>query len=267
MNNKINIASIQMFATKSQDENLRTMEEYLTHIHSVFPQIELVVFPELSPMNIGNSMDKEAQTIPGDITDIFSNWARKFEVWLIPGSMYEFCDKNIFNTTPVFSPDGELVGIYRKRYPWSPYEKTKPGYKPFVFKINGRGSVGIMICYDLWFPEVARDLVNMGAEVIIVPTMTTTGDRRQEQIIAQATAITQQSYVVSCNGVGYGGIGGSQIIDPEGTVLQENGEGACIQTATIDFDRVRTVREIGVAGVTTPLKAFRENIQSFSVYK
>ena len=124
-----------------------------------------------------------------------------------------------------------------------------------------------MICYDIWFPEVARDLVHLGAELIIVPTMTTTGDRKQEQIIAQATAITQQCYVVSCNGVGYGGVGGSQVIDPEGVLLQDNGEGACMQTAIIDFDRVRTIRETGIAGITTPLKTFQENSQSFAVYK
>ena len=71
--------------------------------------------------------------------------------------------------------------------------------------------------------------------------MTTTGDRRQEQI-AQATAIIQQSYVVSCNAVGYGGNGGSQIIDPK--MLLQNNEGACLQTAIIDFERVRIVREL-----------------------
>ena len=78
-----------------------------------------------------------------------------------------------------------------------------------------------MICYDLWFPEVARDLVDLGAEVLLVPTMTTTGDRSQEQIISQATAITQQAYVVSCNGVGFGGVGGSLIVDPDGNILQQ----------------------------------------------
>ena len=107
----------------------------------------------------------------------------------------------------------------------------------------------------------------MNAELIIVPTMTTTGDRKQEQVISQATAITQQCYVVSCNGVGYGGVGGSQIIDPEGVVLQNNGEGSCVQTSVIDFDHVRKIRDIGVAGVTKPLKDFIDNPQSFSVYK
>mgnify|MGYP006088023221 CR=1 FL=1 len=267
MNNKINIAAIQMFVTKNQDKNLETMEEHLDYIHKVFHHIEMVVFPELSSMNIGASMEKDAQKIPGELTEIFSRWAKKFNLWLIPGSMYENENNLIYNTTPIFSPDGNIVGKYRKRYPWTPYEKTTPGTKPFVFEIKGIGKIGIMICYDIWFPEVARELIHLGAEAIIVPTMTTTGDRNQEKIIAQATAITQQCYIISCNGVGYGGVGGSQIIDPEGLILQDNGEGSCMQTAVIDFERVRILRDTGIAGVSTPLKAFKQNKQEFKTYK
>ena len=83
-------------------------------------------------------------------------------------------------------------------------EKTSPGQTPFTFKIKGVGTIGLMICYDMWFPEVARDLTNLGAEVIIVPTMTTTGDRLHEQIISRSIAITHQCYLISCNGVGVG---------------------------------------------------------------
>ena len=267
MENKINVAAIQMYVTKSQKENLKIMEEHLAHIHKVFSHIDMVIFPELSPMNIGSKIEKNSQNIPGELTKIFSNWARKYKLWIIPGSMYETADNKIYNTTPVFSPDGVMIGKYRKRFPWTPYEKTSPGKEPFVFDINGKGKIGIMICYDIWFPEVSRELTNLGAEAIIVPTMTTTGDRNQEKIIAQATAITQQCYIISCNGVGYGGVGGSQIIDPEGLILQNNGEGSCMQTAVIDFERVRTLRDVGVAGVSTPLKAFKENKQDFKTYK
>jgi len=270
-NNKLktslNIASVQMHITQDQDTNLNRMEEYLLYIQKTFPQIDMVVFPELCAMNIGKNMKEDAQEIPGRLTNIFSDWAKNYKLWIIPGSMYELSDDNIYNTSTVFSSKGIMVGSYRKRYPWRPYEKTTSGSDPFVFNMDGIGNIGIMICYDIWFPEVARDLVHLNAELIIVPTMTTTGDRKQEQVISQATAITQQCYVVSCNGVGYGGVGGSQIIDPEGVVLQNNGEGPCVQTSVIDFDHVRKIRDIGVAGVTKPLKDFIDNPQSFSVYK
>ena len=267
MNNSIKIASIQMHVTKNKTDNIKTMESYLKHINKMLPNVSIVVFPELSATNIGSNIKTEAEKIPGSLSNIFSKWAKKYKIWLIPGSIYELSNKKIYNSTPVFSPTGNLVGIYKKRYPWRPYEKTSPGNSPFVFEIKNIGKVGIMICYDLWFPEVARDLTNLGAELIIIPTMTTTGDRNQEKIIAQATAITQQCYLVSCNGVGFGGVGGSQIIDPEGLILQKNGEGSCIQTSIIDFQHVKKIREIGIAGVTNPFKDFKKNKQSFDVYK
>ena len=62
---------------------------------------------------------------------MFSSLAKKHGVWLIPGSVYEKGGaKNTYNTALVFSPKGELVGKYRKRYPWCPYEKTTPGKDP-----------------------------------------------------------------------------------------------------------------------------------------
>ena len=128
------------------------------------------------------------------------------------------------------------------------------------------GKIGLMICYDLWFPEVARDLADLGAEVLLVPTMTTTGDRSQEQIISQATAITQQAYVVSCNGVGFGGVGGSLIVDPDGNILQQSGGSPFVQTAILDFERVAMLRDKGVAGISHPWKDFRKNKQTFNVY-
>ena len=266
LNKSLTIASVQMPVSKKKTENLKIMENYLKHISNLFPNVNIVVFPELSPTSIGSEPHDEAEKIPGSLTSTFSSWSKKYNIWLIPGSIYELFNGKVYNSTPVFSPDGSLVGVYKKRYPWSPYEKTESGSQPFVFKIKNFGIVGIMICYDLWFPEVARDLTNLGAELIIVPTMTTTGDRNQEKILSRATAITQQCYLVSCNGVGFGGVGGSHIIDPEGLVLQENGEGPCIQTSVIDFEHVQKIREIGTAGVTTPHKAFKNNKQSFKVY-
>jgi len=266
MNRFITIASIQMFVHKEKKKNLVEVEKHLSHINKMFPQVNMVVLPELSITDMVAETHEQAEEIPGNLTTIFSSLAKKYGLWLIPGSMYERSGDDVFNTALVFSPKGELVGKYRKRYPWCPYEKTKPGNAPFTFTVKGVGNVGIMICYDLWFPEVARDLINLGAELILIPTMTTTGDRLQEQIIARATAITQQCYIVSCNGVGYGGVGGSMIVDPEGHTLQECGGSPFMQTAIIDFDRVRMLREKGVAGVSRPWKDFQQNHQSFIVY-
>ena len=82
----------------------------------------------------------EAEEIPGRLTSTFSKLAKKYNLWLIPGSIYESEKKDVYNTAPVFSSNGDLVGKYRKRYPWCPYEKTTPGEEPFVFDIKGKAS-------------------------------------------------------------------------------------------------------------------------------
>ena len=266
MDKLITIASVQMFIHKEKKKNLEEIETHLTYLNKVFPQVSMVVLPELSVSDLLLEAKEQAEEVPGDLTNFFSGLAKKYRLWLIPGSMYERSGDDVYNTSLVFSPQGNLVGRYRKRYPWFPYEKTNPGKEPFVFNVEGIGTVGIMICYDMWFPEVARDLVDLGAELILVPTMTTTGDRSQEQVIARATAITQQCYIVSCNGVGFGGVGGSIIVDPDGNTLQKSGGSPFTQTAIIDFERVRMLREKGVAGVSHPWKDFRQNNQSFAVY-
>ena len=196
MKKTITIASIQMYVHQDKNKNIEQLKTHLNYLGKLLPQVKMVILPELSISDIHLQPHEQAHKIPGQLTSLFSSLAKKHGVWLIPGSVYEKAGKNIYNTALVFSPKGELVGKYRKRYPWCPYEKTTPGKDPFVFSIEGFGTICLMICYDLWFPEVARDLVNLGAEVILVPTMTTTGDRKQEQIISQATAITQQCYRV-----------------------------------------------------------------------
>ena len=112
--------------------------------------------------------------------------------------------------------------------------------------------------YDLSYPHYVYSSVAVGD---------INGDRPQEKIIAQPTAITHQAYVVFFNGVGRHGVEGLLVVDPERVVLQESGEGPYMQTALIDFEIVRYIREKGTFRVPTPLKDFRKNKQFFSVYK
>ena len=69
----LNIASVQMHVTQDQNTNLKSMEEYLQHVQNTFPQIDMIVFPELCAMNVGKDMNNDAQEIPGALTKIFSD--------------------------------------------------------------------------------------------------------------------------------------------------------------------------------------------------
>jgi predicted amidohydrolase len=155
----------------------------------------------------------------------------------------------LFNTAVVLSPQGELVASYRKIFPWRPYEPYVPGDRFVVFDMDDVGRFGLSICYDAWFPEVTRHLAWMGAEVVLNVVKTTTPDRAQELVLAQANSIVNQTFTVSVNCAGPIGEGRSLIVDPEGDIrLASADTSPAVLVATIDLDDVTRVREHGTAG-------------------
>ena len=90
----------------------------------------------------------------------------------------------------------------------------------------------------------------MGAEVVLQPTLTTTSDRPAELVLARANAIANQLYVVNLNASTPAGLGRSLVVDPEGIVRVQAGEGEELVTDVIDLDAVTRVREHGLAGVS-----------------
>ena len=131
----------------------------------------------------------------------------------------------------------------------------------YHYEAENNDSTGLKWAYTFYDPSYPHYVYSSVAVGDI------NGDRPQEKIIAQPTAITHQAYVVFCKRVGRHGVEGLLVVDPEGVVLQESGEGPYMQTALIDFEIVRYIREKGTSRVPTPLKDFRKNKQFFSVYK
>jgi formamidase len=245
-----------------------TLEKYETEVRNLlddFPRTRLVIHPELYlegiapatvPYPTGRNDDVEA--IPGPRTERLAALARELGVWLVPGSIYERGDDGIYNTAIAIAPDGSIRAKYRKVFPWRPFEKVAHGNEFVVFEIDGIGRAGLMICYDGWFPEVARHLAWMGAEVILHPSATTTSDRAQELVLARANAIVNGVYVVNVNVGGSPGAGGSIIVDPEGHELQVAGPGELFQTEALDLDAVTRVRTYGSVGMSFVWKQLAE---------
>ncbi len=241
--------------TGDLDANLANLKAQIKLIKLYSPWVNLVVAPELCFYGVSD-FRKTAEQVPGTTTASCSEIAREFGVYLVAGSLFEREGENYYNTSVIFDDDGEIVDKYRKMYPWRPHEKVSSGDSTVVFNIPGIGKVGVCICYDLWFPELIRDLVFKGAETIVIPTLSGTQDRRQEAVLTQAAAIQNQCYVVSVNGVGGAGKGESLIVDPQGTVVQQAGQLKENLIAMIDLDHVQQVRDHGVAGVSRPLASF-----------
>jgi predicted amidohydrolase len=262
MSRYVGIAGVQMEVERGED-NSQAMMERLKRVALLFPWVDIVIFSELCSSGLDS---RTAQEIPNPTLDRFCGWAAKEKKWLIPGSFNEKAGGKVYNTAVVISPEGEVTTRYRKLFPWSPLEKNDGGNSFCIFDISGKGRFGLCICYDLWFPEVVRNLCWMGAEAVICPTGTTTSDRSQEIVLAQANAISNQTYILSVNGAKGGGLGRSIFVDPEGRVLQEAGESDTILTEVLDLDQVSRVREYGTLGLCQVWKDLRDFQGTFPLY-
>ncbi|MGW4338101.1 carbon-nitrogen hydrolase family protein [Rhodococcus koreensis] len=241
------------------DATWQRFADQIRAVRDTFPHVELVVVPELllaaeAPLLESRSdwMDRVALPLDGPHLDRICALAEETGLWLVPGSLYERDDNRIYNTAVAVSPLGEVVARYRKVFPWQPYEHTAPGSEFVVFDIPGTGRIGLAICYDGSFPETARQLAWLGAEVIIQPTLTTTRDREMELVCSRANAWTNQVYVVNVNGADPAGVGASVVVDPEGIIRQQAGSGEEILVDTLDLDAVTRVRTYGTFGLNRP---------------
>jgi predicted amidohydrolase len=230
-----------------------------------FPWTQMVLFSELAPYG---PLDQYAQPFPNDALSQFQEDARRFRIWLIPGSMFEkMPDGRIFNTSVVINPDGEIVAKYSKMFPFRPYEHgISAGTEFCVFDVPEVGRFGLSICYDIWFPETTRHLTSQGVEVLLHPVLTGTTDREAEISIARATAAQFQCYVFDVNGLAAGGVGRSLVVDPSATVLHQSAGQEDMFPIEVDLDIVRRQRETGLKGLGQVLKSFRDREAEFPVY-
>lgn len=247
------------------EDNLSLIEKEIRSVRKRFPFLQMVVLPELC--TFGPSPDL-AVRMPGEVENCFRQAARDNELWLIPGSIFENRDGKVFNTAPVINPDGEVVARYRKQYPFLPYEKgVSAGDEFVVFDIPGAGRIGLIICYDMWFPETVRTLAWMGAEAVICPSLTNTIDREVELAIARSNAATNQVYFLNLNSAGRLAVGQSIFVGPDGQVIHQAGVGREIINVEVDFDHVRRVRERGMFNLCQTLKSFRDHKVEFPPYR
>ncbi|MGH2675371.1 MAG: carbon-nitrogen hydrolase family protein [Actinomycetota bacterium] len=245
---------------------LSKFEDEVAMAVSQFPGVDILIFPELyltgeDPFVPGapdGYADRVAEPVPGPTSDRAGKVAGRSGRWIVAGSILERDGDRIYNTALVFSPDGALVARHRKIFPWRPWEIVAPGDVATVFDIPGKGRLGLMTCYEGWFPEAARGLALAGAELIVQPSMTATSDRDQEIVLARGTAITNQCFVLGVNAVSTIGGGRSIGVDPEGRVLFEGGPGEELHVEVLDMDRPGVVREHGTLGLNRVWRHFHE---------
>lgn len=256
------IAGLQLELSGKDNRYLIASE--VRRVRARYPWVRMVVLGELASFGADPA---HARELPGDVVPFYAALARETGLWLVPGSVYEREDGEVYNTALVFNPEGGVVGSYRKMFPFCPYEKgVRAGEDFLVFEVPGVARFGLSICYDQWFPESTRNLAWLGAEVILCPTMTNTIDRELELCLARANAISNQCYFFNINVAGELGNGRSIVVDPEGQVIHEAGERDEIIPVEVDLARLRRARRRGTLGLGQPLKSFRDSTAAFPAY-
>jgi len=268
------IGIIQQSNTEDRAANVARLEQNIRACAA--KGAELVILQELHNglyfcQTENPDVFEQAETIPGPSTISFGKLAKELEVVLVL-SLFEKRTAGLYhNTAVVIEKDGTIAGKYRKMHiPDDPayYEKFyfTPGDTGFEPIQTSVGKLGVMVCWDQWYPEAARLMAMTGAEILIYPTAigwesTDTDDEKLRQMMAwqiaqRAHAIANGMHVVACNRTGFepdpssvtNGIqfwGNSFVAGPQGEILaQASNDDEENLIVDIDLSRTETVRRM-----------------------
>jgi predicted amidohydrolase len=229
MKQKFKVALAQIDCARADKaRNIEHIERVVTDAKK--EAADLVILPELSltGYKVRDEIYELAETIPGPSTNAIKRIARKTQTHIIFG-MPELSDKTqatIFNTAVLVGPKG-LIGKYHKMYlpTHSVFEEKRyfrPGYQVAVFDTE-LGKIGLIICYDIFFPEVSRLTRLQGAQLIVCISASPSVRRIYFETLTVARAMENTAFLAYVNLVGVeDGLqfwGGSRLIGPQGRVL------------------------------------------------
>jgi len=248
---RLRITILQVdIAIGEPDTNFANLERKLNEAVASNDKPDVIIFPEM--WNTGYALTEihDLADANGQRTKAFvSEFCRRHRVNVIAGSIAEKKGDGVRNTIFAFDRDGNDIAEYSKIHLFRLMDEEKyleSGDQLGQLSIDGIPA-GMMICYDIRFPELARKLALGGAKVMFVPAEWPHPRLHHWRTLLMARAIENQMYVVSCNRVGTSGttnfFGHSMVIDPWGEVIAEGGEEEQTITAEIDLAVVDKVRK------------------------
>jgi predicted amidohydrolase len=202
---------------------------------------DLVVFPEAFARDfgsVGDDLAPDAEPLDGPFAAEVARVAADRRSTVVAG-MFETAEGHPFNT--LVATDGASRCAYRKIHLYDSFgyresDRLSAGpVEPALTDVKG-ARVGLMTCYDLRFPELARALVAAGAEVLVVPAAWVAGERKVDhwRTLVRARAIENTAYVVAVGQPAPRYSGHSMVVDPLGDVLVEAGDGEEVLTARLE---------------------------------
>jgi omega-amidase len=246
----LNLALLQMDIKIGEPEaNFAKLDSMLHEAISADQRPDVICFPEM--WNTGYALDRihELADKDGERTDAYlSAFSRKHSVFIVGGSIAEKKGAEVKNTVYVYNREGQRIADYSKIHLFRLMEEEKylaSGDRVGTLAI-GDIPAGVMICYDIRFPELSRKLALEGAKLVFVPAEWPKPRLHHWRTLQMARAIENQMFVISCNRVGISGstefFGHSMVIDPWGEVIAEGDETEQIIRASINLDDVDRVR-------------------------
>ncbi|GAB4530823.1 MAG: nitrilase [Anaerolineae bacterium] len=256
---EITIATVQMKPLLGEaEENLVKMSEMISKIASQ-QKVDLIVFPELitSGYELGVRFTELAQRVPGPTVNLIAQRANEYGVYIAFGMVTkEKVESVLYNSAVLVGPEGDIVDVYNKIH--------LRGEERMAFREGIRmpvadtevGNIGMMIGYDLAYPEVARALALEGADILVVLANWEAAQMDEWKTYVRARAFENSVYVVAANRVGedvtlnFGGE--SMVVGPRGQIHASLADetdpetGAPLEgfvVARIDLDEVRKFRE------------------------
>ena len=249
------IAIVQFKASTDKEKNLKKI---LNYIHKASLRgADLCAFPEFmmfytTSYQSPSKLASESETITGSFVKTIAKAAKKNSIQVV-GTFYEKSKKKdrVYDTCFLISKSGKILSKYRKIHLYDALgfkesKKMIPGQKIVSPTKTNIGKLGMLICYDLRFPEMSRALVTAGSEILVAPSAWVKGKMKEEHWITinKTRAIENGCYIIAPDQVGNIYCGRSVVVDPYGKILLDMKKRQGIGIVNISLDKVHQTRKV-----------------------
>jgi len=247
------IAVAQLSSSENKNENLLKAEKYI--IKAKNAQADFIVFPEHYMASFTSpkvNRSEVSEKVDGPFVTELCRMAKENNIYILCG-IYEYAENESFrsyNSVVTINREGEVVDCYRKNYLYDAFSAKESdtsvlGSAPPKVINTEFGKIGVIICYELRFPEITRYLTSKGAEFIFIPTAWKDGILKEHhwRTLLQARAIENTVFIIGADQIDNNNVGNSMIIDPMGTPIAQAGEEEALIVSEINTNRLKTVRK------------------------
>ncbi len=253
------VAVCQFAPLADRERNRETVERFVAEAADAGAR--LVVFPEYSSYFVAtmdSTLADNAEPLDGAFVATLTALAHRHGTTIVAGLVETGTGDRVRNTLVAVDANG-IRAVYRKQHLYDAFGQKESDWieageltPPQLIEIDGI-RFGMMTCYDLRFPEVARTLVDAGADALLVPAEWVRGPLKEHHwsTLLAARAIENTVYVIAADHPGPVGVGLSQIIDPQGVVLAGAPSGESLALAALSRETITSTR------ATNPALALR----------